>query len=205
MELGITTYLSLSHSSLMMNGKTIFENKDDEDLIAFLKTIYSKRIGEYPKFHKMDVLSKVATILSCELVEQNILEQNTDKYAMVFANATSSKTVDMAFQASVAKKNPSPALFVYTLPNICIGEITIKNKWTGDSIFCLQKNLDFNFFKEQIMAMAVQNNNSHYICAWINEDNEKLDAFLFLVESTSEKTLTLPFNEDTLNNIYNSK
>ena len=31
------------------------------------------------------------------------------------------------------KDFPSPALFVYTLPNIVSGEISIRNKWGGES------------------------------------------------------------------------
>jgi hypothetical protein len=205
MELTITSYLSLDNHSLKLNGDRISENSENENLHGFLKSVYKSRIGDYPKFHKMDVLSKAATILCNELVVQKSAIQHTDKYSLIFANSTSSKTVDKAFQASVENSNASPSLFVYTLPNICVGEVTIKNKWTGDSIFCLNDKFDFDFFDEQITAMQVQKENSHFICAWINDDNEKLDAFLFLVEASNEKNLTLPFNKNTLNKIYNSK
>ena len=57
---------------------------------------------------------------------------------MVFANSNSSLDVDIKHNASIADKEkyfPKPAVFVYTLPNIMLGELSIRHLLRGENIF----------------------------------------------------------------------
>src|SRR6476469_9939473 len=90
---------------------------------------------DYPKFYKMDNLSKLA-FLGSELLLQK--ESPQSDIALIFANKSSSLDTDVKHNNSIAdKKNyfPSPAVFVYTLPNICLGEISIRHQLKSENSF----------------------------------------------------------------------
>ena len=56
--------------------------------------------------------------------------------AVVFFNRSASLQADTAYQATIQDPDnfyPSPAAFVYTLPNIVTGEIAIRNKYFGET------------------------------------------------------------------------
>src|SRR6185503_17555551 len=77
----------------------------------------------YPKYYKMDRLSKLGLLASEILLKEYKRDAST---AVVLSNAHSSLDTDLRFWES-AKTQASPSLFVYTLPNIVAGEICIRN------------------------------------------------------------------------------
>ncbi|MBB1546825.1 MAG: 3-oxoacyl-ACP synthase, partial [Capnocytophaga sp.] len=85
---------------------------------------------EYPKFFKMDNLSKLA-FLAAEAVLSPLSAEAKSRTALLFANRAASLDTDLKHQATIANPQeyyPSPAVFVYTLPNICLGEISIRHQ-----------------------------------------------------------------------------
>ena len=59
------------------------------------------------------------------------MNEDHSRTAIVFANRSSSLDTDFKYQESINSQEnyfPSPAVFVYTLPNICVGEISIKHQ-----------------------------------------------------------------------------
>lgn len=134
-----THQLIWKHNKLTINGEKIVWLDEliskPIPLSEQLNLIYKALGMKYPKFHKMDFQSKVV-ILATELM--NIPFENWDpfKIAMLFDTQSGSISADKAFEDSRATI-PSPALFVYTLPNIFMGEIAIKHGIKGPHI-CLQ-------------------------------------------------------------------
>lgn len=131
----------IEKGQVTLNGDVLFSGSTDE-LTPFFKEVY-KHIGlKYCKFFKMDALSKLG-FLAVELLlsDQDMITSDTDEVALVFANASSSLNTDAKYQESIADI-PSPAVFVYTLPNIVIGEISIKNKFYGEHMFFVQNEYD---------------------------------------------------------------
>ena len=64
--------------------------------------------------------------------------------AIVLMNRSASLCNDLHYCKTILDKEhyfPSPALFVYTLPNIVTGEIAIRNKFYGESIFYICDSL----------------------------------------------------------------
>lgn len=111
----------------------------DDDLVA----LYRERIGDYPKFFKMDTLSRLGFV-GVELLLHTIRRQQPDfsfdneRCALILANRSASIKNDTDYQATIADKAnyfPSPALFVYTLPNIVAGEIAIRHHLYGETAF----------------------------------------------------------------------
>lgn len=116
-----------------------------------LTHIYKEKIGGYPKFYKMDSLAKLGFIATELLLqqeqqqaeahpEQNIVPRFTEREdrAIVFINRSASLAADNKYEETIQTGDnyfPSPADFVYTLPNIVTGEIAIRNKYYGESNF----------------------------------------------------------------------
>ncbi|HEY2583975.1 MAG TPA: hypothetical protein VGI43_19355, partial [Mucilaginibacter sp.] len=99
----------------------------------------------------MDNLSKLGWLASEILLKDNF---NPDKYkpeeiGIVLTNANSSLDDDRKYYDSV-KDVPSPSLFVYTLPNIVIGEICIRNNFKGEHAFFVMDSFNGDFIMQQV-------------------------------------------------------
>jgi len=196
----ITTYCRISANSLSIN-----ENKtktNHTDLSSNLLGIYKSEGLKYPKFHKMDLLAKAAFIGS-ELIlkENNTLENyKDDEIALIFSNSESSEHSDLKFENSYKDNSPSPSQFVYTLPNILLGEIAIKNKWYGENIFLVLPIFDVGEIKQQIELMLM-NGSKACFCGWVNVSDSNVDVFLFTIEQNQPDAIEL--TENNLIKIYN--
>jgi len=106
-----------------------------------LTQLYRQEVGDYPKFFKMDTLSRLGFLLTERLVagEEGRFQPREDRAVLVFSREGC--LADDRHYVESMKDFPSPSLFVYTLPNIVSGEISIRNKYAGEtSAFVLEKN-----------------------------------------------------------------
>ena len=125
-KLYIQNYCSIKNNRVTLNGNLIFE-ESSEDVKSFLKNVYQYLEPNYSKFFKMDTLSKLA-FLSAEIILKDVTQKNI---AIILSNKASSLDTDRKHQDSISDKDnyyPSPAVFVYTLPIIGIGEISIRHQ-----------------------------------------------------------------------------
>ena len=89
-----------------------------------------------------------------------------DEIALLFGNNHSSAETDIQFSNSYKDGNSaSPALFVYTLPNILIGEIAIRNKWYGENLFTVYPKFNAELFEKNITLLA----ETHLCCKYAND------------------------------------
>ena len=117
-----------------------------------LTQLYRQEVGDYPKFFKMDTLSRLGFLLTERLVadEEGRFQPREDRAVLVFSREGCLAN-DRHYVESM-KDFPSPSLFVYTLPNIVSGEISIRNKYAGEtSAFVLEK-----YDEEAIFALVRQ-------------------------------------------------
>lgn len=139
---------------VMVDGKAL---NHKEKGFALLTELYRAYIGDYPKFFKMDTLCKLGLVASELLLQAEgalRFEPREDR-AVVFFNRNGSLQADTAYQATIQDPEnffPSPAAFVYTLPNIVTGEIAIRNKYFGETSFIVMDEKN-----EKIMARELQN------------------------------------------------
>ena len=201
----ITTYCHISNENLHINGENVksFNSNSVKEIISEL---YSDLDLKYSKFHKMDEISKIGFI-GTEFIKKaypEIEKYGENDIALLFSNQRSSATTDIKFLDSYKDGGiPSPSLFVYTLPNILIGEIAIRNKWFGENMFTVSKELDTNYFANY-SNIVLKKNAEAAICGWINVDVNKIEAFFFFVTKKDLKQLNLPLNSENLKAIYNS-
>lgn len=155
------------------------------DANEVLKYCYTQLGIEYPKFYKMDVLSKLG-IIGNELLKDDYqqIDDIADSLSLIMANAASSQVTDLKYIDSYTEqKNPSPSLFVYTLPNILTGELAIRNKWYGENAFYICEKLDPSFFQHQL-NYSFSRGNTGSLCGWVEAaQNGEMECFLFLISN----------------------
>ena len=197
-ELYIQNYCSIKNNKVSLNGNLIFE-ESSEDIKSFFKSVYQNLEPKYSKFFKMDALSKLA-FLSAEIL---LKEEAKKNIAIILSNNASSLDTDRKHQDSINNKEnyyPSPAVFVYTLPNIGIGEISIRHQLKSENGFFVFENYNANFHYNY-ENILIQNNKSDAVLAgWVNIDGDSYEAFLYLVSQNG----TIEHTEKNLKQLYNN-
>ncbi len=185
-ELKITAAVSIQTGTIKKNAVELFhvENSTAE---AFLLSAYKNTGQAYPKFHKMDGLSKLGWLAAEYLLKDRNLNEEIGavNVGLVLANRNSSLDADQKYYQSVASM-PSPALFVYTLPNIVMGEICIRNNFKGENAFFIQESFDADFIKQYVGGLLNNNILQACICGWVDFLGEEYEAVLMLVEKAGE-------------------
>ena len=196
----IESFCTIQKNEVILNGKSII--KSEGDLFSdFSKKIYQNLEINYPKFFKMDNLSKLA-FLSAEFLLNNEINAHSN-IALVFSNKSSSLDTDAKYQNSIDDKNnyfPSPAVFVYTLPNICIGEISIKHQLKSENSFFIFEEFNSNFMSNYANSFLNSNKADKVLCGWVEYYNEEYKAFLYLVSNKGK----LKHNSETIETLYNN-
>ncbi|WP_317898304.1 hypothetical protein [Aurantibacillus circumpalustris] len=192
METVITSYCSIKNNSVSVNGKTFFEGQKSNDLAAFMSSLYKQIELNYPKFFKMDKLCKLGT-LAAELVIRDKPDFNAfpkNEIALVISNNASSLESDRTHASAIADKQnyfPSPSVFVYTLPNIVIGEIAIKHKITGENAFFVSDKFDAELMYSYCDLLLKNANVSTVLGGWVNVDEQSAEAFVYCVKNLNFK------------------
>ena len=135
------TKVEIKNEQVWLNDELYFEDSSG-DFGIFSKNFFKSFQIDYPKFYKMDHQSKLA-FLAAEILlkDENTLNENQD-IALVFANRNSSLESDLKHQQSIQSADeifPSPAVFVYTLANICLGEVSFVIDWRPKMVFFIWK------------------------------------------------------------------
>jgi hypothetical protein len=136
----------------------------------------------YPKFYKMDRLCQFGFLASEVLIGSVKLPEAT---AIVLSNASSSLDTDSRFWET-AKTQASPSLFVYTLPNIVIGEISIRHKLKGESAFFISPQFDPRFTVDYVDMISNQGS-PFCIAGWVEVAHGEADVFLYLTGNSIDK------------------
>jgi hypothetical protein len=130
------------------------------------------------------------------------------KTAIVLSNSASSLETDRVHQHSIDDKAnyfPSPAVFVYTLPNITIGELAIKYKITGENAFFVSDELDADLLVNYTESLF-NNGTEAAMVGWVEVDRANFEAFIFLTEiekNTNKNSIFKPLNKTSVITIYN--
>ncbi|GEN73072.1 hypothetical protein CLA01_31440 [Chryseobacterium lathyri] len=169
----------IEHSKITVNGNAVFESRS-ETFHDFAKDAYKSLELNYPKFHKMDNLSKLA-FLAAEMVLKN---EDHNTTAVVLANRSSSLDTDFKYQESINSQEnyfPSPAVFVYTLPNICVGEISIKHKMQTENAFFILDEFDETFLNDYAEQILLSGKAEKVLCGWTELYQDNYKAFVYLL------------------------
>jgi hypothetical protein len=194
----IQSYCTIRDNKIIVDGKIIFESAPAL-FSKFSKQSYQHLGIDYPKFFKMDQLSKLAFLASEVLFRSKAPDTDT---AVVFANKSSSLDTDRKHQKSISDKEnyfPSPSVFVYTLPNICIGEISIRHQLKSENSFFIFEAFNPAFTVAFANSLLSAKKAEKVLCGWVEYYDEKYEAFLYLVASEGQ----MEHNEVTVKSVYN--
>lgn len=197
----ITASCTINDHVVCKNQTQVFENKG-VSLADFLLSVYHHFGITYPKFYKMDNLSKLGWLASEILLKDSLHEgeYNSESIGVVLANANSSLDTDMRYYETV-KDIPSPALFVYTLPNIVIGEICIRQHFEGENAFFIFDEFNGGFIEQYVSGLINNNILQACVCGWVELLGEDYKTVLFLVEN-AKKAEAISFTKENLIKIY---
>ena len=155
---------------------TVAENSIPHD--EPVESLYRREIGDYPKFYKMDRLSRLG-FAAVQMLLKKAKEQkpafllDTERCGILLANHWSSVHNDRQYQQTIADKQnyfPSPALFVYTLPNIVTGETAIYNHLFGETMFYVLP--DEQDMDKLVAATIQQSDCKQLITGWVEYEGE---------------------------------
>lgn len=178
------TYCRIRQGEAFVNDELLYQHMGDE---SFLMGLYRHLGISYPKFFKMDELSRLA-FLGSEMVLLRCDRQRyaDDEVAMVFANRSSSLTTDAQFQLTLDGGIPSPALFVYTLPNIGMGEVCIRHGLYGENTFLVMESFDSERLLQFANPQLEQGAAKAVLIAWLETDGKGHDGFFFFIENPED-------------------
>jgi len=178
----ISKHCRIDRHGVLYNGQPLSAEISTEFSI-FSKTFYYSLGTTYPKFFKMDNLSKLAW-LGAELLLKEELSKNI---AIVLSNRSSSYDTDLKHIHTISNTEqyyPSPAIFVYTLPNVCIGEIAIRHHLQTENIFFVSEQFDSQLTVNYCNYLLNSNRAEKVLCGWVEYLEENYKLVLYLVEKT---------------------
>ncbi|HKO77258.1 MAG TPA: hypothetical protein VJU52_08575 [Flavobacterium sp.] len=197
----LKSFCTIQNNQVLLNGEVVF-SIEPTAFSDFSKKTYQYFDMNYPKFFKMDNLSKLA-FLGAELLLRTENDASTENNtALVFANKSSSLDTDVKYHNSISDPEnyyPSPAVFVYTLPNICLGEISIKHQLKSENSFFIFVDYNPEFMAKYSNILLENQKADKVLCGWVEYFNEDYKAFLYLVDKKGE----LVHEQELLKKLYN--
>ena len=169
------------------NANEKLEEQEGAGHHSLLTSLYRQMIGNYPKFYKMDGLSRLGFVaseilLNAEKGETDVErreeegERLLEERAIIFFNHSSSIASDRNYKESINDKDnyfPSPSIFVYTLPNIVTGEIAIRNHFHGETSFFILPDKDEKMMEEILQASCRDDQSKSFLTGWIDYEDER--------------------------------
>ncbi len=191
--MNLTNTLYINGSCRITNGTAWKEDAvlfQQEDAVpaVFFPALYKAIQVNYPKWYKMDRLSQLG-ILAAEILLRDAgitVKENPVKTAIVLANSHSSLDTDLRFSEQL-NEIPSPAVFVYTLPNIVIGEISIKYGIKGEQAFYVMEKPDLDFLLQYVRTLFAEGQTEQCIVGWMDLFKDQYAAVLFLITNSPGK------------------
>jgi hypothetical protein len=197
----IQSFCKIQNNEIILDRTSIFK-LEPTAFSDFSKQAYQNFEINYSKFFKMDNLSKLAFLGAELLLKSEINNEKENNIALLFANNSSSLDTDMKYQNSISDPEnyfPSPAVFVYTLPNICLGEISIRHQLKSENSFFIFETFNPAFMANYAKVLLDSNKADKVLCGWVEYYDEEYRAFLYLVTKEGNlehkiETLLTEFN-----------
>ncbi len=197
----ISDYVSIRKNTLSLNGEILFSCAQETSFKDFSKSLYKQIDMNYPKFYKMDNLSKLALLATEALFKNKNFIPEQENIALILSNKSGSLDTDLKHQDSIADETnffPSPAVFVYTLANICLGEISIKYKLQTENAFFVSESFQPDFLTVYADQLLQAGKAKKALCGWVEYTNVDYEAFIYLIDEEG----TLEHHSKTLKKLY---
>jgi hypothetical protein len=179
----ILSYCQIKQNQILKDGKVVLDLKDIT-LDDFLSKAYEELKVSYPKYYKMDRMSKLG-FLASEVVlsdiSKSIIPEST---AVILTNRHASLDTDTRYWEST-QQAASPSLFVYTLPNIVVGEICIRHGFKGENIFFVSESFEPEWLANNVELTLSRENINSCLAGWVDVWDNHAEVFLYLASKSS--------------------
>ena len=188
MSLFLKTYCRIKNEEVHINGELFCQHMDED---PFLRSVY-KHIGlTYPKFFKMDELSRLGFLgAEMTLMRSELEGYADDDVAVIFSNCSSSLQTDHKYFETMQSGIASPAQFVYTLPNIEVGEICIRHKLYGENNFLITPRFDAQTLLDQCEILFADGAAKAVLIGWTEADGANHDGFFAFITASGTTEIT---------------
>lgn len=201
-NLYVQHYIQWRQQKVMRDGQLLLAT-EEQDALAIPQDLYRQAGIQYPKFFKMDPLSRVA-FLAAEWLLPAGMASDRSKVATVLSTASGCLEVDRRFEES-RQTLASPALFVYTLPNIMLGEIDIRHGFKGEQMCTVSERADPAWFDFYVTDLLQRQGTEACLCGHVEAATDVLSAsLLWVVKTPAAMDKALPFHLPVLEQIFNS-
>ena len=179
--------VEITPKSVVVDGHTLACEATGK---ALLTDLYKRAVGDYPRFYKMDLLSRLG-FLTAELLlkadEDNDKTEISECAAVLFGHH-GSVVADRNYLRTIATPEdfyPSPERFIYTLPNIVIGEIAIRHQLHAETTFIYLPRYNESELQHLIQVYAERLPSKYLLTGWMDaEDDENYFAKMQLLRRT---------------------
>ncbi|MCM1501539.1 MAG: beta-ACP synthase [Bacteroidales bacterium] len=152
-----------------------------DDFASYIRNEYKALGTNNMKFYKMDDLSKLGYVASHLLADG--IEFGPEEMAVILQNRSASLDTDLRHQENISKgPGASPAVFVYTLPNVASGEISISLGIKGENTFFISPEYDRKRLAEYAGIVLSRTKARYCILGWLEFLGGKFEASLELLE-----------------------
>ncbi|MGD0710054.1 MAG: hypothetical protein ABR968_02650 [Bacteroidales bacterium] len=207
-KLIIKSVCKIRNNKIFLDEDLLFSlAKDNANPSVFMKNAYKHFKINYSKFFKMDNLSKLGFLAAEILINKsNVFSFSPEETGIVISNSSSSLDTDKTFNDTIKDSEsyfPSPSVFVYTLPNILIGEICIRHEITGENTFFISEKFDPDLIYNYISDLFEYGKVQHCITGWVDFLSDKYDAVLYLIEKDKDERINSNiFNPENILQLY---
>ena len=133
--LTVTGFVRIRDNRVSRDGELLTQPDAEGEPGNFLQGVYESAGIDYPRFYKMDKLSGAGFLAAEILINKYPIDKiQPGSKGIILTNANASLDTDKRYLEAI-KSAPSPAIFVYTLPNIVAGEICIRHGIKGENAF----------------------------------------------------------------------
>ena len=176
--------IQIKDAALQIDGSVDFSHPE-RNFNLFAKQVYKHYQIDYSKFFKMSQLCKLGFLASEILLKGiNLSDVEAEMVSLILANSSSSLHNDKEYQRTI-ETTPSPSSFVYTLPNILIGEICIRHGIKGEGTFFIQDRFEKDFIFDYASSLFKARKTTMSIVGWVDIDMDgSYIADLYLLKST---------------------
>ena len=163
--------VEIKKCKVWLNDTLFFEKDDAVDFSDFAKSLYKFLAIDYAKFYKMDQQSKLAFLAAEILLKDENTLASDQNIALLFSNTNSSLESDRIHHNAIQDKDdifPSPAVFVYTLANICLGEVSIRHHLKTESAFFISNEFNEKQLTDYANYLIKNNRSKKVVVAWVD-------------------------------------